>query len=62
MRLAAVGLVFRDLRMGQRQRLAAIDRRLAARAADLAPEVEFLRRFVAGVEQACLLQPVDRRS
>ena len=59
MRPAPVGLVFGYLRMGELQRLATIDRRQPARAADLAPEVEFLRRLVAGVEQPCPLQPVD---
>src|SRR5690606_27054850 len=29
--------------------------------ADLAPEVELLRRFVAGIEQPCPLQPVGGR-
>ncbi len=51
-RLASVGFVLRNLLLRQRQRLAAIDRRQAAAAPHLAPEVEFLRRFVAGVEQA----------
>ena len=60
-RPAPVGLVFRDLRMGKLQRLAAIDRRQPARAADLAPEVQLLRRLVAGVEQSCPLQLVDGR-
>ena len=59
MRPAPVGLVFGDLRVGKLQRLAAVDGRQPARAADLAPEVELLRRLVAGVEQPCPLQPVD---
>ena len=61
MRPAAVGLVFGDLLLCQRQRLTAIDRRQAARAAHLAPEIELLRRFVAGIENAGRLQPLDRR-
>jgi hypothetical protein len=44
----------------KRQRLTAIDRRQAARAAHLAAKVELLRRFVAGIEHTGRLQPFDR--
>ena len=60
-RPAAVGLIFRDLRGRQRQRFAAIDRRQTAGASHLSAQVEFFRRFVAGIKKARRLQFLDGR-
>ena len=56
---APFGLIGGDLVRGQRQRGAIIDRRQAAPQQDLAPQLQFLLRFIGGIDMAGGLQRLE---
>ncbi len=60
MRLAPFGFELRAFRVGELQRGAVIDRRLAAGELALALQLELLRRLVGGIEPAARFQLLDR--
>ena len=61
MRIAAVRFEGFLLGLAEFQRLPAIDRRQPARQTQFAPELQLLRRLIAGIKQARRLQPLGCR-